>query len=278
MTKVSIIIPCRDDGQYLEEAFSSALAQTHPEVEIIIVDDGSESPATLSVFEKLRARGVRILPSLGSGPAAARNTGIAAASGNYILPLDADDVIHPNYVAKASAVLDANPRIGICYCRAELFGLKCGVWQRPVFSLEEMLVENMIFATALFRWSDWQSVGGYDESLVTGLEDHAFWISLLERGAKVHCLDETLFRYRVRPRSRTASLHISQRDEQAALAVFSAHRLFYERHCETLFLECRALRKERAQRECLVSWKFAAPLLRLEWRLRELLKRVLGRA
>jgi len=274
---VSIIIPCHNDGEYLPATVSSAKAQTYPDTQIVIVDDASTDLGTCVLLQQLAADGLTVLASEGRGVSAARNTGIRHCRGEYILPLDADDAIHPTYVSKAVAVLDARPEIGICYCRAELFGLKSGPWRLPSYSLEEMLVENIIFASALFRRSDWEAVGGFDESLLIGLEDHAFWLSLLARGVSVHRLDEVLFRYRVKPWSRTAGLCAGNRAEQAALAVFAAHRPLYERHSDALFLECRRLRDERARLRCSFVHRLVSPLIKLELAARQRLKRFLGR-
>ncbi|WP_027368384.1 glycosyltransferase family A protein [Desulfocurvibacter africanus] len=279
MSRVSIVTPCHNDGVYLREAVESALAQTHQDKELIIVDDHSTDTKTLLTLEDLRTQGITVLstPNGKYGPAAARNIGIIHATGDYILPLDADDIIDPSYLAKAVSVLDMHPEVAVCYCRADMFGLKSGSWNLPPFSFEELLLDNMIFATALFRKQEWVSVGGYDESLALGLEDHAFWLALLSNGAQAHRINEVLFHYRVKGASRTARMEIDQTRDQAALAVFRSHRRLYEKHTEALFIDCRRLREDRAQRECLLSWKLLAPVLRLEWRLRQRIKYHLGR-
>ena len=84
----------------------------------------------------------------------ARNMAIDAASGDYILPLDADDKIEPSYVEKAAKILDNNSDIGIVYCNAEFFGAKTGKCKLPEFNEELFLTTNCIFATAMFRKKD----------------------------------------------------------------------------------------------------------------------------
>jgi glycosyltransferase involved in cell wall biosynthesis len=86
--RVSVIIPCFNDGEFLEKAIASVQACPDPIYEIIIVNDDSTDPFTLEVLSRLRSRGYHIIDRKNQGPAAAsRNTAIRAAVGNYILPL-----------------------------------------------------------------------------------------------------------------------------------------------------------------------------------------------
>lgn len=277
--RVSIIIPCYNDGKYLPEAVASARAQTHPSIEIIVVDDHSTDPETLTIYERLRGEGVQVLrtPSGKKGPSAARNTGIAAAGGDYILPLDADDAIAPAYAGKAVAVMEADPAIGICYCHARHFGLKSGSSKLPPYSFEELLCGNMIFATAMFRKADWARAGGYDESLTLGFEDYAFWLRLADLGVGVHQLAEVLFFYRIKGGSRSARLMQEDGYARALPMVHASCADIFARHSDVLLRKIAELNAERDHRQCLFSWKVCAPLLRLEWALRQRVKKLLGR-
>lgn len=280
VSRVSIIIPCYNDGKYLPEAVASARAQTHPSTEIIIVDDHSTDPKTQAIYEQFRNEGIPVLqtPPGRKGPSAARNTGIAAATGEYILPLDADDAIAPSYAGKAAAVLDADPAIGICYCHARFFGLKSGPWHMAPYSFNELLCGNMIFATAMFRKADWARAGGFAERLTAGFEDYAFWLRLAHQGARVHQLEEELFFYRIKRASRTARCAFEHARHMRALAdVHTACADIFASHSDVLLQRITELRDERDHRECLFSWKVCAPLFRLEWALRQRVKKFLGR-
>ncbi len=280
MSRVSIIIPCHNDGPYLTEAYTSARLQTHADLEIIVVNDGSDQPDTLRVLDKLRGQGACVLNNTGhSGVAAARNFGIAAASGHYILPLDADDKMEPTYAAKAAAVLDGNPQIGICYCRANLFGLKHGPWRLPPFSKGEILLGNMIFASAMFRREDWRAVGGYDESINHAPEDHALWLALLNLGVEVWQIPEELFHYRIRSRSRSAEMFsCEQKQTQAARAVFHARLECYQKNLEALFLQSHALYHKDQRHRKLFSYQLLRPVMLVEMRIRAWVKQIIGRA
>ena len=196
MTKVSIVIPCFNGGGLVREAVASALAQTHADVEVVVVDDGSTDPVTLAALEGVDAGPARVIRQENRGLSGARNRGIEEATGDYILPLDHDDEIYPTYVAQAAAVLDEQPGVGIVYARAERFGASSGEWVLPDFTVGRMLTGNLIHASAAFRREDWRTVGGYSSALRRGYEDHDFWLKLLSLGRDVVRLDEILFRYR----------------------------------------------------------------------------------
>jgi len=236
MNKVTIIIPCYNAAQHLGEAVDSALAQTWRDLEVIIVDDGSTDPATLRLLEEARWPRTRIFHQSNAGPAAARNRAVREATGEYILPLDADDTIDPTYVEKAVVVLDARPEVGCVYCKGMKFGAESGPWDLPPYRLEELVVDNVIFVTALYRKADWRAIGGYDEALRHGVEDYDFWVKMVASGKEVVQLDEYLFNYRVQLKSRTTSFQEGLDDKIATYAqIFRSNSAFYTRHAESLF-------------------------------------------
>ena len=254
VTKVSIVVPCFNAGEYLVEAVTSALGQSWPDVEVVIVDDGSDDPATLRLLDGASWPRTQVLRQANAGPAAARNRAIAHATGDYILPLDADDILERTYVEKAVAVLEAQSDVGIVYCRAMKFGAEQGPWELPPYALTELVIGNVIFVSAMFRRSDWELVGGFDQQLRFGIEDYDFWIKLVHRGRKVVQLDEFLFNYRVREQSRTA---LFERDDERVVAayarIFRTNRDFYAEHAENLFQHRLALYRQLRESRRLCS-------------------------
>ncbi|HKZ10555.1 MAG TPA: glycosyltransferase family A protein [Rhodanobacteraceae bacterium] len=245
MNRVSIVIPCHNAGAFLGEAVRSALEQTCDDFEIIVVDDGSTDAETAQVLKGSNWPRTRVFRQENAGPAAARNRAIAEATGEYILPLDADDLIESTYVAKGAAVLDAQPAVGIVYCRAAKFGSEEGPWDLPPFSPAELALGNVIFVSAMFRKADWELIGGFDETLWHGMEDYDFWIRLVHEGRKVVRLDETLFHCRVREQSRTAVFEKDREEVVATYArIFRKNRDFFAEHAESLFRRRFALLKE----------------------------------
>lgn len=234
--RVSVVIPCYNAGPHLLEAVDSVRAQTLTDWEVVVVDDGSTDPATRAALATCAAGGAQVIRTENRGLPSARNTAIAAACGRYILPLDADDRIAPTLLQEAVAVLDHRPEVGIVYCQAEFFGALCGAWDLPPFSLREMLLHNLIFASAMFRKADWQEVGGYKPSMKYGWEDWEFWLSLLELGRQVYRIPQPLFFYRRRPDSMIATMARRPHDQEYAFGeVVRNHRRLYAAHAPWLW-------------------------------------------
>jgi len=259
MKSVSVVIPCFNAGQHLDEAVQSALAQTWTNLEIVIVDDGSSDARTLRLLEEAHWPRTRIFRQPNAGPSAARNRAIREARGEYILPLDADDTIEPAYVEKAVAVLDGRPEVGCAYCKALKFGAEQGPWELPPYRIEELVIDNVIFVTALFRKVDWQAIGGFDERLRHGVEDYDFWVKMVASGKDVVQLDEFLFNYRVQEKSRTTRFQNGLDEKVTTYSdIFRSNQPFYAVHAETLFkhrfdlyakVEDWRARSERAERD-----------------------------
>ncbi|HET9768507.1 MAG TPA: glycosyltransferase family A protein, partial [Thermoanaerobaculia bacterium] len=95
--EVAVVIPCRDLGRTLGEAVASAHRQIRAPAEVLVVDDGSRDPQTLRVLAELAADGLRVLRLPPSGLAAARNAGVRATLSPYVVTLDADDLLAPDY-------------------------------------------------------------------------------------------------------------------------------------------------------------------------------------
>jgi len=231
MKKVSVIMPCYNDGEFIREAVASVFAQTYPCIELIIIDDGSEKPTKKILKEISGKTGCILLESEHKGPSEARNIGIREASGTYILPLDADDEILPAYIEKAVQIMEENPDTGAVYCHAELFGEEQGRWNLPEYSFERMLVGNIVFVTALFRKKDWEAVGGFKTNMKHGLEDYDFWLSILEQNKTIYQLPEVLFRYRKKKKSRTTSLTGDKETvRQAYGTIYENHKKFFRKN------------------------------------------------
>lgn len=240
MSKVSVIIPCFNDGKYIEEAIVSVRNQTYDDIEIIICDDGSTDDFTLAVLRQLESENIRVLHLQNGGPAYARNRGIEIAKGRFILPLDADDKIERTYIEKAVKIIKLDEQIGAVYCYAQLFDKQSGRWLLPDYSVEEMLVDNIVFVTALFRKDDWSKVGGFCEDFKYGIEDYDFWLSILGLDKRIVQIPEVLFFYRIKGASRTTKFN------NDVNAIKETYNLIYERHKslyqKNIDLYCKALR------------------------------------
>lgn len=277
--EVSVVMPCRNDGATLHEAVASIGLEAQPQVELIVVDDGSDDAQTLRALEALESQGVRVLRTAGEGPSAARNAGIRAARGRYILPLDADDRIEPAYIPAAKAVLDADPACGAVYCHADLFGAASGPWMLPEYSPERMLVENVVFVTAMFRKEDWANVGGFRTDMRDGLEDYDFFLGLLESGKTIRQLPDVCFHYRVKPQSRTTRLlGNAEATKRAYRSVFEHHQAYYEAHWrEAICLLQDEAVQQRYEKERLAEMSGLLARLRRLPLAKRLARRLMGR-
>jgi GT2 family glycosyltransferase len=224
--RLSVIIPCHDDGDYLIDAVASVERNAPADTELIIVDDGSTQPRTRQVLAALREAGHRVIEQPHSGLSAARNRGIAASAGDYLLPLDADNRVLPGFVAEAVALLDDDPAAGVVYGDRREFGARRGDVAVPELDLPAMLWSNYIDACAIVRRTVWSDVGGYDITFADW-EDWDFWLGAAKRGWRFVHLPWPTFEYRIRP----DSLHqrFLRRDDYP-----STLRRLYDKHRDLL--------------------------------------------
>jgi glycosyltransferase involved in cell wall biosynthesis len=195
---VSIVIPNFNLGRFVGEAIASALAQTHPDLEVIVVDDGSsdDSLTHIRATPGFLAGRVALVAQANGGVARARNAGAARASGRFLVFLDADDLLEPAYVERCLAALQAAPpSTGYAYTQMRYFGASEGIYRSKPFGRWRLIRGNFINASALVRREAFEAAGGFDPGL-TGHEDHALWVALLELGWTGVFVAEPLLRYR----------------------------------------------------------------------------------
>lgn len=195
MPTVSIVVPCWNAGQFLPGLFESLDAQTFRDFETIVVDDGSTDPATLDALKAL-PKGVTLIRQENRGLPGARNTGFRAANGEFVLPLDCDDRIAPEFLAKGIDRLRADPAIDFVFSHMQLVGARQGVLERG-FNRFDQLFLNQLPYSLLMRRAAWERVGGYDETMRQGYEDWDFNLRLIMSGSAGHLMPEPLFIYLV---------------------------------------------------------------------------------
>lgn len=200
---VSVVIAVYNMEDYLEETLTSVFASDCTDMEVVIVDDGS-TDGSLGLARRLADEHpgrMQVIAQPNAGVCAARNRAVAAARGKYIFPVDADDRIGPTFVRHAVECLERDPELKVVWCHAEFFGARTGAWRLPDFSLRLLARKNMIPASAVYRRSDWERVGGYCKEIIAR-EDWEFWISVLKDGGRVERLPEVGLYYRIRPGSK----------------------------------------------------------------------------
>jgi len=194
---VSVIIPCYNQAQYLEETVQSALDQTYPNIEIIIINDGSPDN-TEELALNLQAKypeKIKIVSQKNKGASEARNNGIQEALGKYILPLDADDLIHKEMVLKCVKTLEKY-NVDIVYTDTKGFGEKNYTLIWKAFSETNPLYLTTSNVTALYKKKVWEAIGGYKDNMKDGCEDWEFWVNAYKHDFLFYHHSEILFYYR----------------------------------------------------------------------------------
>lgn len=199
LEKVSIIIPCYNQAEFLGEACESILNQTYSNWECIIVNDGSpdntESAALLWCERDTRFKYVY---KENGGLSSARNFGFQKSIGAYILTLDADDKYAATFIEKGLKVFKINSEIGVVSSWISRFrgNNEICVIKPKGKVLKDFLYSNACNGTSLIRRKCWKEVRGYDESMKYGYEDWDFYIRVCSKNWKIHIIPEVLFLYR----------------------------------------------------------------------------------
>ena len=194
---ISIIIPSYNQAQYLPDTIESVLKQTKKPREIIIVDDGS----TDNSLEITRKYPVKVISQVNKGLSSARNTGIMNATGEWILPLDSDDLLMENCLERLTKITETTDAdvIGISF---RYFGLGNGeiiLMTNP--QIEDFKTGNRIGYCSLIKRRALLEVGGYSSKMTFGYEDLHLWFNLLTRGKKIVATQEVLWAYRTKEKS-----------------------------------------------------------------------------
>ena len=203
MPKVSVILPCYNAGQFLLRALDSVRNQTFRDFEILIVNDGSTDPETLDLLGRL-GDDVRVIHQQNRGLPGARNRGYTEAAGQYVLPLDCDDLLDECYLQKAVDLIDGRAD-SFVFSHLKLIGDKSGILTKSYNKFEQLFANQLPYCMLVPK-SLWEKVGGYDESMRKGFEDWEFNIRLGLSGASALVIDEPLFHYHVSSEGMLASI------------------------------------------------------------------------
>jgi len=195
--RVSVIIPCFNSGLTLRRSVDSIINQDWFNIEIIVIDDGSNDEYTLTQILKLRKHPqVKLVTQNNKGLASARNVGIRKATGRFILPLDADDWLDSNAISTMVKAYESSKEFVVVYSNIKLHGEKTKL--KNTFSNEfEQLFSNQLPYCMLFPKLVFEQHGNYDENLRQGLEDWDFNIRLIIGMQKFFKINESVFNYNV---------------------------------------------------------------------------------
>jgi GT2 family glycosyltransferase len=192
---VSVIVPVYNYGLMFEKCLNSIFDSTYKNIEVIIVNDGSTDEYVLKKLESISEHpNIKIINQKNAGPSSARNNGIKQSLGEYILPLDSDDMIHPDYIKNCVSILKSNSNISPVYCDTVHFGEIQGVEKRPEWSIDRLKQGPFIVNCSMFTRIAFNKCTGFDESLI-GWEDYDFWIRMGLNGYIGKRIAKPLFYY-----------------------------------------------------------------------------------
>lgn len=195
----SIIIASYNQQEFLPDAIESALAQ--PVSEVIVVDDGSTDNSLAIAESYAKQYPIKIISQVNKGLASARNTGIMNAKGDWILPLDADDILLDNCIERIIETI-VETDADIIAPSFKSFGTSNEnfiLMEDP--KLEDFRTGNRIAYCSAVKTQDLKALGGYSPRMQEGYEDLHLWVNLLCRGAKIKTIPEVLWLYRTKEKS-----------------------------------------------------------------------------
>lgn len=235
---VSFIIPCYNSGQYLPEALNSiSVNAVNYDYEVIIVNDGSTDELTIGLLAQLNLDGFTVLHQENKGPASARNVGVNACKGEYILLLDSDNKIRREFLALGLTAIINDPLIDIVHGKPFFFGdTSSPRFTTGPFDLIKILKTNYIDNCTIVRKSKWQALGGQDENpVIMGHADWEFWIRAGVAGFRFHYIAKELFDYRVLSNSLVAPLMAAGADEHVLGYVYGKHAVTINKYYSDLY-------------------------------------------
>jgi glycosyltransferase involved in cell wall biosynthesis len=242
-TTVTIVVPCFNYGRFVRDAVESALRQQVADVQVVVVDDGSTDGRSPRQCDRCQGGRVRVIHQPNQGLPAARNRGAQGAQSEFLIFLDADDWIEPEFVAKLADSLrnEADPAVSHAYSRQRIHGPDAAsVWAVPDWDPLMMMVTNLHPVTTLVRRDRFEAVGGFNESMRDGYEDWDLWLKFVERGWRGLRVLEPLFVYRRHSRS-TMIWHAVARHEELFRSIVENHRSLYAAHADSVIARMNTL-------------------------------------
>lgn len=203
---ISVVIPLYNYQKYISGCIDSVAWQSHPNLEVIVVDDFSIDQSALQAVRSLRAHKNRFASARvvshrqNQGLAATRNIGFKLAQAEYVFALDADNEIYPRAIERLLEAIQAS-QAHVAYSQLEFFDEEVGLGLAGIWNPKRFVTGNYIDAMALVKKSAWHAVGGYSKMQVMGWEDYDLWCKFVEKKYFGIYVPEILCRYRVRKHS-----------------------------------------------------------------------------
>ncbi len=211
---ISLVIPIYNRALYLPSVIESVLAQTHPDFELLLWDDGStDDSVAIATHYAQRDKRLRVVAAPHQGQTGSLKSAIAQTTGTYVGWVDSDDLLAPTALAETIAILNANPNVGLVYTNYQVInaegtlqglGSRC---QIP-YSKERLLVDFMLFHFRLMRRSTYEQVGGVDPAFVRA-QDYDLCLKFSEV-TDIYHLPQPLYSYRAHAQSVSQQQRVEQ--------------------------------------------------------------------
>lgn len=245
---VSIVVPVYNQGQYLDEALQSLLAQTYRKIEIIVLDDGS-SDTTPEVLKKYTGR-LHWESQPNMGQSRTLNKGWQMAKGEFLSYLSGDDALLPDAIATSVNYLERNPKAVLTYCDFDLIDPHSRVVRQvttPDFNFQDMITDVVCppGPCPVFRREAFEKAGLWDAQF-RQMPDYDYWLRLGLQGDFVR-IPRVLAKFRVHESSQTFSQASEDRAEEPVRIIQG----FFEN--PTVPDDLRSLRSQALSRAYLVS-------------------------
>ena len=230
MKRVGVIVPCYNQGRFAAECVASIEAQTYPELQVVVVNDAStdDSAALLEALATYRVRVAHLTRNLGR--ALVRNEAVRLLGDDvdYVLNVDCDDRLSPDYVARLVEALEREPRAGLAYGTLHFFGDLRETntsWPRAEYVHAERYLENRIPGPGvLFRAEALRQTAGWRAAFApTGNEDVDIWLQVVEHGWTPVWVRDAVYHYRHHGGSFLSGAN-EMNQAKAALVILNHHR------------------------------------------------------
>ena len=232
---VSVIVPCYNHQDFVGEAINSILKQTYPNIELIVLDDGStdNSPAILAgLAEK---QGFYYERQQNMGMSSTLNKGLLLAKGRYVCPFSSDDVMFPDRIEKQVALLESRPDVAVCagniirICETGEIMSRQKIRPAREVDFDDIFWRNIpvpAAPTVMIRSSILDEVGHYDPDI--GIEDWYMWLKITHAGHKIHILNDLLAYYRHHADNVHANYRFMLENELKIIDLYASHPRYKE--------------------------------------------------
>jgi len=207
--QVNIVIPLYNQAPYIIDCLRSVVVQSYRNFTVTVVNDGSTDQSASVALDFIAANNkegrIKLISQVNGGLSAARNVGITACDGEFILPLDADDYIDADYL-ETTVPRMINQKVGIVSTDMVYFGTRHEKVPPTGITLEVEMLVNGIPVCSLIRRTAFEQTDGYQPLVIDvdgrrfapGYEDWNLWLSIMKRGWSVSVVNEPLFHYRIK--------------------------------------------------------------------------------